>query len=77
MDELLKTLEAMNALANAELNYKKTVALLRALKAGQVMLDQVTLTDDGWQVTQAVPPGAIPVPEPEEETVPDTDEVPE
>ncbi len=50
MDDLLKELEGMNALAAARNDFAKSLALLRALKAGTVLLDQVTVTADGWQV---------------------------
>jgi hypothetical protein len=42
---------------SAESNYEKTLTLVRALKSGEVTLDCVTLTDDGWQV-RAAPEGA-------------------
>ena len=34
----------------AQSDYEKTLTLLRALKSGEVNLDCVTMTDDGWQV---------------------------
>lgn len=64
MDELLKELATLNELSTARNDYHKTLALLRALKAGTVTLENVTLTEGGWQVA-AVPPE----PEPPTETV--------
>ncbi len=37
-------------------DYQKTLALLRALKAGNVSLDNVTMTDDGWTLAENEPP---------------------
>lgn len=59
VDELLKELDDLNALAQVRNNYSKTLALLRALKAGKVSLEDVRLTADGWQV------GAVTSPLPE------------
>ncbi len=43
----------------AEANYQKTLTLVQALKSGEVTLDCVALTDDGWQVrAPAAPEGA-------------------
>ena len=36
-------------------DYRKTVALLRAMKAGTVSLDNVTMTADGWTVAEVEP----------------------
>ena len=57
MDAFLKELNDLEVRSN----YAKTIALLRVLKAGEIGLDQVTLTDDGWQVAPALPPGTIAV----------------
>ena len=32
-------------------DHRQTYALLRALKDGSVSMDQVTITDGGWEVT--------------------------
>lgn len=39
--------DAVN-LRNAQLNYEKTMILLRALKQGEMSLDDIALTGDGW-----------------------------
>jgi hypothetical protein len=57
VDELVQELNRQNELAAAQLNYAKTLVLLRALKAGTLTLENVTLTADGWTV-QAVAPSA-------------------
>ena len=62
MEELLREL----ALLDGKANYEKSLALLRALKAGRVRLEEVTLTLDGWQVA------AVPSPSPQ---APDGDPV--
>lgn len=66
MDELLKELETINALASVRADYTKTLALLRALKAGAVALDQVRMTADGWQVGEQEQPQLSVVVEPPE-----------
>ncbi|KKM98314.1 hypothetical protein LCGC14_1159280 [marine sediment metagenome] len=40
-------------------NYKKTLALLRALKAGTVSIDNVTMIADGWTVAEIEPPEEV------------------
>ena len=53
-------MQELNAIQNASAlgcDYRKTIALLRALKAGTLSLDAVTMTDDGWKMTEAEPPG--------------------
>ena len=50
MDEFLAELARLDQLAAAQNNYHKTLALLRALKAGVIALSEVRLTPDGWQV---------------------------
>ena len=56
MDELLLELNRQNELAIARNDYAKTMVLLRALKAGTVTLENVTLTADGWTAQAIVPP---------------------
>ncbi len=50
MHELLAELSRIQEAHNGAANYEKTLALLRALKAGTVTLDQVTLAEGGWNV---------------------------
>jgi hypothetical protein len=56
VDELLAEINRIHELAAAQANYNKTLALLRALKAGTVALDRVRLTPDGWQVAALLAP---------------------
>ncbi len=52
-------MQELNEIQNASTlsrDYRKTLALLRALKAGTVSLDNVTMTDDGWTVAEVEPP---------------------
>ena len=56
MDELLREINEINAVANLRADYAKTMALLRALKSGRVSLESVTLTANGWQVADDTPP---------------------
>jgi hypothetical protein len=51
VDELLKRLSEMDQLAMVQLNYQKTLALLAAMKAGQVGIEDVVLTEGGWTVS--------------------------
>ncbi len=60
-----------NAIQNA-CDHRKTLALLRALKAGTVSLDNVTMTGDVWTVAEVDPPA-----EPMTEVEPDAVEPPE
>lgn len=43
-------LAAINRQHNLQADYEKTLALLRALKACEVQLDQVTMLPDGWRL---------------------------
>ena len=52
MKELLKTLSDIDTAAQVRADYTKTIALLNALKDGEVTLDEVVMTDDGWRVEQ-------------------------
>lgn len=61
MDELLKELNDINALAQIRADYAKTLVLLRVLKEGRVSLDDVTLVDGGWTVSAKPVEGAIKV----------------
>lgn len=59
-------------------DYEKTLALLESLKSGEVLLDQVVLNGDGWQLVplpapEAVPPEPAPAPA-EAATEPETAE---
>lgn len=56
MDKLLAELATIDADSQVRRDYRKTLALLRALKAGTVSLDNVTMTDDGWTVAEVEPP---------------------
>lgn len=58
MEMLLREIEQTQVKAD----YQKTLALLRALKAGQVSLDQVTLTENGWNLVQVTVEEAAPPP---------------
>ena len=52
----MQELNAIQIASDLSRNYKKTLTLLRALKAGTVSLDNVTMTDDGWTVAEVEPP---------------------
>lgn len=56
---LMNSIHARHSLAS---DYEKSVALLKALKAGQVSLDQVIITGDTWQIV------AVEEPKPQPET---------
>lgn len=55
MDELLKNLAEIDALMAAKSDFQKSLALLRALKAGAISLDNVLLTPTGWTVVAQLP----------------------
>ena len=61
MREFLQQLAAMDQAAQHKLNYEKTLALLAAMKAGQVQLDDVQLIEGGWTVSDAKPPEEAPI----------------
>ena len=61
MDELLREINEINAVANLRADYSKTMALLRALKAGKVSLEDVVLDGNGWSVTMKPVESAVPV----------------
>lgn len=67
MDELLQDLQAIQDLNNARVDFQKSLALLRALKAGNVCLDQVALAGDGWQLVPlaASGPQAVAIEDPD------------
>jgi phage gp36-like protein len=50
VEQLLRELAEINANAQIRADYTKTLALLRALKAGTVSLDNLTMSADGWSV---------------------------
>lgn len=50
VDELRLKLAVMHNVAPVQLNYSKTMALLYALKAGTVTLDQIVLDGETWQL---------------------------
>lgn len=55
MDNLMRELNEIQTDFNLRCDYLKTLALLRALKAGTVSLDNVTMTADGWTVAEVEP----------------------
>lgn len=61
MEPLVRELESIHARNMKANDYEKTLALLRALKAGTVTLDNVTMTADGWQLVEV--PAQPPQPE--------------
>ena len=60
MDEFLQELAEVDAVSKLRADYFKSLALLRALKAGRVSLYQVAMTADGWQVSAVQPPDEPP-----------------
>jgi len=64
MDSLLQELAAIDAATATRTDYLKSLALLRALKAGTVSLDNVTMTATGWTVAAVAPeaPAVDPAP---------------
>lgn len=43
-------------LAQVQADYGKTLVLLAALKAGEITLDEVSLTEGGWTLVDPPPP---------------------
>lgn len=54
MNELNQKLAAIDTAHRAAANFEKSVALLSAIKAGTVTLDQVELVADGWRLVDVV-----------------------
>ena len=59
MDLFLRELANIDAMSSLRCDYQKTLALLRAMKAGTVSLDNVRMTDDGWTVAAVPPPAPV------------------
>ena len=55
MNDLLQELNAIQPVSELQCDYRKTLVLLRALKAGTVSLDVVTMTEDGWTIAEVEP----------------------
>ena len=55
MDELLQEINAIQPVSELQCDYAKTIVLLRALKAGTVTLDNVTMIENGWTVAKVEP----------------------
>jgi len=55
MQELLAKLDAIQRSHTVAADFEKTLALLAALKAGAVCLEQVNLTPGGWSIAQEKP----------------------
>jgi hypothetical protein len=69
MKEFLRRLDEMHRSATTQLDYAKTLELLRALKSGQLSIENVAVNETGWNVVEPPPqpagPQAVPVPEDE------------
>ncbi len=66
VEDLMRELGEIQSAADVSRDYKKTLALLRALKAGTVSLDNVAMTDVGWALTEIEPPVDPPIDPPEQ-----------
>jgi len=65
----MRQLNEIQAASYLSCYHGKTQALLRALKAGTLSLDAVTMTDDGWTVAEVEPAeGTEQPPEPPDES---------
>lgn len=62
---------AINRQHQLQADYEKTLALLHALKAGEVTLDQVTMRADGW-LFNALPPSPLTPPAADAAAVPES-----
>ena len=56
---ILEKLNEIDRMQQLQADWNKSLVLIRALKAGEVTLDEVTLTENGWEVT---PQKAIDIP---------------
>ena len=52
MDEFKRQLAEMHNLNTLHSDYQKTLLLLGAIKAGTVPVDQIVLTQSGWQLAE-------------------------
>lgn len=53
--DFMTSVNLTDRLHRAEANYEKTLALLAALKSGEVSLQEVRLIQDGWQIAPKPP----------------------
>jgi len=67
MEDLLRKIEEIRRQHALASDYAMTLELLRALKAGEVTLDRVILTETGWNVVNV----QINTPPPPEDAAPD------
>lgn len=51
LEQLDAKLIEINRIANLQANYDKTLLLLRALKSGQIEIDDFSMTEDGWNLS--------------------------
>jgi beta-lactamase superfamily II metal-dependent hydrolase len=71
VSKLSEKLAAIRRQHNTAGDWEMTLELLRALKAGEVQLDHVILTDGGWNVVEPAPELKLAEPtEPAAETPP-------
>jgi hypothetical protein len=55
VEKLLERLNVEHAHRTLALDHAKTLILLRALKAGEITIEDVVLTADGWHLNQTPP----------------------
>lgn len=61
MQTLLNELNQIQAVADLQRELSKTVAVLRALKSGEIVLENLTIEGDEWKVEElpCVPPAEL------------------
>lgn len=61
MQTLLKELNQIQAVADQQRELNKLMAVLKALKAGEISLDNLTIDGDNWKVAEVAE--SVPVPD--------------
>ena len=60
MQALLKELNQIQAVADLQRELSKTVAVLRALKSGEIGLENLTIDGDNWKVEEVAESEPLP-----------------
>ena len=69
MEDLLKELNQIQAIADLRRELSKTVAVLRGLKSGLITLDNLEVNGDDWRIVAIAPVEPISEPPPDLSTM--------
>ncbi len=59
MEAILKELTQIQNVADLQRELSKAVAVLKALKAGTITLENLTVDGDRWALAEVVPPAPV------------------